>query len=86
MSTIGERYDPAMAITDQDEADRYFETLVTMAMSKGLERDAAEVQERHNLAYYAGYFNAETRARVERLFACQHPAFGAVRLAGSRRD
>lgn len=46
--TKAEAYDPAMKITDQAEADRYF----------------------------------ETRARVERLFRCAHPIFGAIAEVG----
>ncbi len=76
--TIGELYDPAMLITDQAEADAYFETLVQRNMSHGTSRDEAERIERNNLGYYAGYCSSETRARVEELFRCSHPIFGAV--------
>lgn len=83
MSTIGERYGPAMDIIDQDAADIYFDQLVNHAMEKhGLDRDAAQEQERRNLGYYAGYYSADTRRRVERLFACSHPIFSEVARNG----
>ena len=34
------------------------------------------------LGYYAGYFDAATRARVERLFQCEHPFFGKIAERG----
>lgn len=83
MRTFGERYNPAMAITEQAKADEYFEELVAEQMKSGrVTRSAAETVERHNLGYYAGYFTPETQERVERLFKCKHPGFGA--FAGKR--
>jgi hypothetical protein len=76
MATIGELYDPAMEITDQAEADAYFERLVNLAMSGGMPRDQAEALQRENLGYWAGYFGPETRDRVLRLFNAPHPFFG----------
>jgi len=29
-----------------------------------------------NLGYYAGYYDEETRIRVEKMFQCVHPVFG----------
>lgn len=82
--TIGERYGPAMEITEQTEADAYFEKLVQHHMDKwGIARDEAEAVERKNLGYYAGYYSAETRARVERLFSCSHPVFGEIKRNGT---
>lgn len=74
--TIGEKYGPAMEMTDQAEADAYFQKLVEHAMRFGKTREDAEQQERGNLGYYAGYYGSETRERVERLFCCAHPIFG----------
>lgn len=76
--TLGEKYGPAMKITDQAEADAYFVVCVEDTMRFGKSRAEAEVIERANLGYYAGYHNTETRARVERLFRCAHPIFGAI--------
>lgn len=71
--TTGEKYGPAMEITDQATADDYFEKCVTHSMIFGNTRKEAEDIERQNLGYYAGYYDNETRERVERLFHCQHP-------------
>jgi hypothetical protein len=74
--TIGDKYSPAMEITDQSEADSYFEKCVEHCMSFGETREKAEGIERENLGYFAGYCDHETRKRVERLFKCEHPIFG----------
>ena len=81
--TIGEKYSPAMEITDQAEADAYFEQCVQHTMSFGLDRVRAEAIEKSNLGYYAGYYSSETRARVEKLFRCEHPIFGSIAINGS---
>lgn len=79
MRTIGERYSPAMAITDQAKADEYFEELVEEQIRFGkVTRERAEEIERQSLGYYAGYYDTATRARVEQLFHCEHPVFGSV--------
>lgn len=56
-----------MTITDQADADRYFEHLVQGTMSLGKTREEAEriERERSNLSYYAGHHLDETRERVE---------------------
>ncbi|HUV67148.1 MAG TPA: hypothetical protein VMW24_24885 [Sedimentisphaerales bacterium] len=74
--TMGEKYRPAMKITDQEEADAYFESCVEHTMNWGRTREKAEEVEKGNLGYYAGYYDHETRVRVERLFRCAHPVFG----------
>jgi hypothetical protein len=80
--TIGDKYSPAMKITDQAEADEYFEACVDHMMRRGHSREEAERIERGNLGYYAGYYDHETRARVEQLFRCAHPIFGAIAQNG----
>lgn len=81
--TLGEKYNPAMKIIDQVEADTYFEEIVEHCMSFGkTSRKEAEIIERSNLGYYAGYYNSETRERVERLFHCSHPVFGSIAEKG----
>ena len=75
--TIGDKYGPAMEITDQVEADLYFEICVKHTMRcSGKTRQEAEVIEQSNLGYYAGYYDSETMVRVNRLFCTQHPVFG----------
>jgi hypothetical protein len=81
--TIGEKYGPAMTITDEAEAAAYFERCVAHSMEHfGKTRHEAEELERANLGYYAGYYDPETRERVERLFSCAHPVFGKVERFG----
>lgn len=73
--TIGDKYGPAMLISDQAHADAYFEECVSHTMSFGKSREEAEKIEKANLGYFAGYYSRETRGRVERLFRCAHPAW-----------
>lgn len=76
--TIGDKYGPAMEITDQAEADAYFEQCVEHLMRNGnCSREQAERIERQNLGYYSGYYGNETMARVAKLFRCSHPIFGS---------
>ena len=81
--TFGDKYGPAMRITDQAEADRYFEECVEHTMSFGKTRAEAEEIERTNLGYWTGYYDNETRERVERLFKCAHPIFGKIAERGA---
>lgn len=74
--TIGDKYGPAMEITDQAEAIEYFEACVRHCMGHGKDRAEAEKIERSNLGYYSGYYDGETAQRVFRLFNCSHPIFG----------
>lgn len=78
--TYGEALNPAMEITDQADADQYFEAMVIhhMKHQKVPLRSKAVETCRCNLAYYAGYYNNETRERVERLFVAAHPVFGKI--------
>lgn len=81
--TIGQLYEPAMKIEDQVEADFYLEWLVRRCMESGKSREEATDIERSNLAYFAGYRSNEKRERVERLFKCAHPIFGAIAEKGA---
>jgi len=77
--TILEAYEPAMKITTQEEANAYFEQLVNERMAEGkVSREKAESIEKQNLGFYAGYYDDATRVRVEKLFMCTHPIFGAI--------
>lgn len=80
--TFGDKYYPAMKITDQAEAVEYFEACVEHCMSFGKTREEAESIEHQNLGYYAGYGDSDTRRRVERLFTCCHPVFGSIAEKG----
>ena len=81
--TLEKKYGPAMQITTQAEADEYFEALVQHSMGfHGLDRAKAVEVEKSNLGYWAGYHSNETRYRVEELFQCAHPFFGAIAEKG----
>lgn len=75
-ATFGDKYGPAMEMTNDQEATAYFEDCVSHTMKFDKTREEAESIERQNLGYWAGYYSTETRLRVEKLFACQHPVFG----------
>lgn len=86
--TYGECLGPAMKITDESDAEQYFADYVAF-IEKALEKEprtdnktAAEIA-RINLGYYAGYYDNETRERVERLFKCSHPVFGSIKANGA---
>ena len=74
--TIRDKYGPAMEITDQKEADQYFEDCVEHTMSFGRTREEAISIEKQNLGYFAGYYNSETMQKVNHLFKTTHPVFG----------
>ncbi len=82
--TYGESLGPAMQITDQEDADQYLDAYVDFLYQRRL-REGKQSQmntlralAKTNLGYYAGYYDSETRERVERLFKCQHPVFGSI--------
>jgi hypothetical protein len=75
-TTYGEKYRPAMEITDQAEADAYFEKCVRHSMLCGNSREEAERNEKSNIGYYTGYYDEATMVRVQALFKCSHPIFG----------
>ena len=76
-------YELAMRITEEDSARTAFASLVRLQMHQsGCTREEAETIQRRNLGYFAGYYDHETRARVERLFQCEHPYFGSIAKNG----
>lgn len=82
--TIGDRYNPAMSITDQVEADAYLEKLIRYNMRAGSQdRSTATGIVLQNLGYYAGYCCDDTRRQVEGLFHCSHPIFGSIAKNGA---
>lgn len=82
--TFGECLGPAMSITDAADARQYLKDYVAF-IQRALDREprtdgktAAEIAG-INLGYYAGYYDNETRERVEQLFNCWHPIFGSAK-------
>jgi hypothetical protein len=72
----------AMRAVTQEHADEIFAALIEESMASGVDRESAEDIQRSNLGYTAGYYDAETRERVERLFNCVHPIFGPIAEKG----
>lgn len=78
--TIGDKYRPAMEVQTKGEADAYWELCVSHTMKRfGKTREEAEIVERSNIGYFAGYYDSETSARVLDLFGSEHPIFGTRR-------
>jgi hypothetical protein len=85
--TYGECLTPAMRITDKADAQQYMRDYIAYIERQltAHPRDddmTAEQIARVNLGYFAGYYDSETRERVERLFRCEHPIFGAIAEKG----
>ncbi len=82
--TIGELYRPAMQIKDAAEAREYFAELVRWHSKKWGKTESESIATmKSNLGYFAGYYDSETRQRVETLFECSHPIFGSVAENGT---
>jgi len=82
--TIGAKYGPTLEIQTQEDADAYLSLLIEHSMEcHSLTREEAERIERDNVGYFAGYGTEADRERVERLFRCAHPFFGAIAEKGA---
>lgn len=75
-ATFVEKYDPVALIKTHEEARKYFEACVAHTVSWGQTPQEAEVIERLNIGYWAGYFDEVTYHRILRLFRVTHPLFG----------
>jgi hypothetical protein len=80
--SIGDKYNPATSITNQADANEYFERCVehTMSCIPELSRDEAEKIERANIGYWAGYQSKCGARRMFALFNCSHPFLGREEL------
>ena len=70
-----------MTITDQRIADSFLEELINKNMQNpkcNHSRKEANSIERENIGYFAGYYDVETRERMEKFFGAIHPVFGPV--------
>ena len=86
--TFGECLGPAMEITDPEDARQYlteYAKYTQKFLDKEPRDDNMTAQDicKVNLGYFAGYYDDETRVRVEKLFTCQHPIFGTIEDNGS---
>ena len=83
--TYGECLAPAMGIIDKEDAKQYFTSYINWQKSNMQESSGKHTAEevcKINLGYFAGYYDDETRKRVERLFSCSHPVFGRIEKNG----
>jgi hypothetical protein len=85
--TYGECLGPAMEITDPEDARQYlgeYIKWIQRALDKEPRDDNMTPSEiaKANLGYYAGYYDTDTRVRVEKLFMCTHPVFGSIKDNG----
>ncbi len=76
--TLGNKYGPAMKITDPEEAVVYLNMCIRHCQKYGVAHKEAETIERTNIGYWAGYYDRVTAARVQHLFNVTHPVFGDV--------
>lgn len=78
-ATYGDLYDPAMEVKTKEEALAYLDRIVRYQKAISGHKNIDLVGLKKNIGYWAGYRDHETRERVERLFECEHPAFGAIK-------
>lgn len=82
-TTYGDLYDPAMEVQTKEEANAYFKKLQDLQSANGVPPEISEKVLKVNLAYWAAYGDDERRERIERLYDCEHPIFGAFKKNGS---
>lgn len=86
--SYGECLIPAMEITDPDDALQYLKAYVYYIQGfldkepRNDKKTALSIA-KINLGYFAGYYDNETRERVEKLFKCRHPVFGSIEGNGA---
>jgi hypothetical protein len=79
----GTVYDLAMKVRSKRQADSQFAMLMQRQINRGVPPEIAAKFLRTNLAYYAAYGDHERRERIERLYECEHPVFGAIAVNGA---
>jgi len=77
-------YDEAIEVKTEAQAKAYMLRLIDhcLQLKPHLSRRRAIEIQRSNLGYIAGYYDAATRERVERLYKCEHPVFGSIKKNG----
>jgi hypothetical protein len=76
-------YDLAVNAWSKKEANSHFAMLVQRQFNRGVSAEIAANFIRTNLARYAAHGDDEMRERVERLYECAHPIFGAFKEFGA---
>ncbi len=85
--TYGECLQPAMKITNKEDAKQYkkdYVAYIQKFLDENPRKDSLTAEDiaNHNIGYYAAYYDDETRKRVEDLFICKHPVFGSIKENG----
>lgn len=83
--TYGEAYGPAMKMTTVAEAQEWLAALIERDMRCGYSETVEEAKalEMANLGYVAGYYDPDTRVRVNQLFGAEHPIFGGAYIVSA---
>lgn len=86
--TYGDILDPAMMITEKDDAIQYkkeYIKFIDKQLVNGKNENGLTAEDivNINLGYYAGYYSDDVRERVEDLFECSHPIFGKIKDNGA---
>jgi hypothetical protein len=74
--------DDAMKVQTVEEADAFIEQVMVENNVSAKDRPEKEQILRSNAAYFAGYYDQETRERIERVFKAAHPIFGSTAANG----
>ena len=76
--TYGQMMNEALAINNQDEADKWFAEEVKAMQEANPEWDSEKCVSvvRSNLGYMAGYYNDNVAQHVHKFFNANHPIFG----------
>lgn len=76
--TYGEMMSEALAINNQEDADKWFlgEVKIMHEANKDWPLDKCASVVRSNLGYMAGYYSRETSEHVHKFWNANHPIFG----------
>lgn len=78
--TNSDLLDPAMRITNELDAEHYFEEYVKyLCAYYHINKAEAEKNAKENLGYWAAYFSHKVVDRVELLFDAPHPLFSKIK-------
>ncbi len=77
-ATIGEIYDPAMAVQSEEEAEAYLQRIIRYMQRETTEMPESDARQiaLKNIGYWTGYYDHATADRVMALYHTAHPIFG----------
>jgi hypothetical protein len=83
---LTKRLDEAMQAQTEGEAAAHVAAIVEEMQrltAEPLTAERLDAIARENIGYWAGYYSHETRERVEKVYACEHPFFGKIAEYGA---